>query len=269
MPTPSEKLHELSRRNERPSLVEEAAAVVGFDLGARPEYGTSVNVTGIRSRAYTYSRRLDSRTVFARNHAYGLTGRAGAWDGAARPLTSACRRIGRAAGIPPREIAAIDILTDLGQTANQEARGDDSEPTVLQRIAVARRVSDGLPVWSSYCSVALTRDAEIGEVEIHWPHLTDATVREAQFLGELAQNWKPAPREGAKVESVEAGIIHSPAIGFYMDTIPVIRVIYRALEGQSRKAVDYLDRHGDSVTLPRGIDIEPDRSEPRPPSPRG
>ncbi|GAA2027682.1 hypothetical protein GCM10009819_08920 [Agromyces tropicus] len=261
MPDANEKLAELNRRIERPRLLEEASAIVGFDLGARPEVGVAANAVGIRSRAYSYSRRVDSLTVFARDAAYGIDGRAGAWTGAARPLEAACRRIARAAGVPPREIAAIDILTDLGQSARRDASEDLSEPTVLQRVAVARRVVDGVPVWSSFCSVALTREGELGEVELHWPQITAVALREAQHLGELSGRWKPDPPEGAVVEEVDAGIIHSPAIGFMMDIVPVIRVIYGPRDGEhGRKAVDYLDRHGSSVAMPRDIDGMPAKS---------
>jgi hypothetical protein len=71
------------------------------------------------------------------------------------------------------------------------------------------------------------------------------------------------------MEAVEAGVIHSPAIGFFMDISAAIRVIYLGQEPSvGRKPLLYLDRHGSPVVLPR--DIEPakpgagDRSGPRP-----
>ena len=58
------------------------------------------------------------------------------------------------------------------------------------------------------------------------------------------------------------GVIHSPAIGFFMDVVPVIRCVYRAKETRlGTKPVLYLDRHGERVSLPAA-------SNPRRPSKR-
>jgi hypothetical protein len=66
---------------------------------------------------------------------------------------------------------------------------------------------------------------------------------------------------GARVESIEAGVIHSPAIGLFMDVMAVIRVVYIGDDPRvGRKPTLYFDRHGDLVTLPR--DIPPANPEP-------
>ena len=50
------------------------------------------------------------------------------------------------------------------------------------------------------------------------------------------------------MESVEAGIIHSPAMGFVMDVYPAIRVIYSAENPRmGRKLTLYLDAQGASL----------------------
>jgi hypothetical protein len=63
------------------------------------------------------------------------------------------------------------------------------------------------------------------------------------------------------VESVEAGIVHSPALGFFLDTYAAIRVIYQGEGGVHRqKPVYFYDRHGRPVPVPRQIEhpkIEP------------
>jgi hypothetical protein len=255
-------------RVERPRLIDEAASIVGYDLGKRPEFASAANVSGVRTKTYTYSRRLDSRTIFARDERYGLGDPAGTWTGAKRPLVSSCRRVLRAAGIRASEIDKVDVVTELGQVAEYESSkaSRPEKPTTLRRVAIARRSMDGAGVWSSYCSVALTADGGIGEVELHWPVIPDEVLDETRLLHEfVAPRFKPTPRTGAVVESVDAGVLHSPAIGFFMDTYAAIRVVYRASEGgPGRQTVSYVDRHGNPVDLPRDIKTTPADTGPRP-----
>jgi hypothetical protein len=81
--------------------------------------------------------------------------------------------------------------------------------------------------------------------------------------------WTPPEHPGATVESVEAGIIHSPAVGFLMDVYPTIRVIYAPIdERMGQKATRYLDRHRNDVPVPRQFDLPPElptekRAEPK------
>jgi hypothetical protein len=72
----------------------------------------------------------------------------------------------------------------------------------------------------------------------------------------LAENKEVAPRlEGASVESVEAVVLHSPAVAFYNDATAAIRVIYRPNAKQvGQKAVRYIDERGEEVILPRDVD---------------
>jgi hypothetical protein len=66
--------------------------------------------------------------------------------------------------------------------------------------------------------------------------------------------FRPELVGGAEIESVEAGVIHSPPIGFFMDVVPVIRCVYRASETRlGTKPVLYLNRDGEQVSLPRSI----------------
>jgi hypothetical protein len=83
-----------------------------------------------------------------------------------------------------------------------------------------------------------------------------AVLAEAKALAAVVRaGFDPEDVRGAEVESVEAGVIHSPAIGFFMDVVPVIRCVYRAKETRlGTKPVLYLDRHGERVSLPRGIE---------------
>src|SRR5215211_2534616 len=244
---------------ERPELVDAATKIAGFDLGKRPTFGTAANVSGVRTSTQTFSRRRDSLTIFARDSRYGHLGKAGAWTGPDRAVVAACRRVLRAAGIPAAEIGAIDVVSEQGTVAE---RLSDKEfrvekPQLLRKVGRVRRAVGGLPVWSSHLVVGLTRDGDVGQLELHWPRLHAEIVKEGKLLQSIVKRGFKAPdAAGARPESVEAGIIHSPAIGFFIDVIPAIRVVYAGKDPTvGRKPALFLDRHGEPITPLR--DIEP------------
>ena len=244
------------RNAESSELAEAALAIVGFKL-AEYEYGAAANVSGIRTKTQTFSLRRDSRTVFASDLEYGHQRRLGAWTGNGRVVVTACRRALRAAKVPTKEITAIEVLTEMGQTAERES-GEKvrvHEPTQLRRVARARRAVSGIPVWSSYATVGLNAAGEVGHLELHWPEIPSLVVKEARILQELVkEGLKPPEVPGARAEGLEAGIVHSPAVGFFMDVVAAIRVIYVGDQPTvGRKPTLYLDRHGEPVALPRDI----------------
>jgi hypothetical protein len=254
---------DLSRIAAR-SLAEAASTITGFKIATR-DYASAANISGVRSKTQTFSTRHDSRTLFASDNRYGPLGKAGAWTGADRTVVAACRRVLRAAKVPSREIAAIDVVAEMGQVAErvlgEQFRLHDAK--VLRKLARARRGVETIPVWSSYATLGLTRTGEIGSLELHWPELPEAVVKEAGVLQTLVKRrlFKPPEVAEARAESVEAGVIHSPAIGFFMDIVPVVRVIYAPTNQEvRRKPTFYLDRHARPVTMPR--DIEPAKQEP-------
>ena len=114
-----------------------------------------------------------------------------------------------------------------------------------------------MPVWSSYATLGLTSDGQVGRLEVHWPDLPEAVVEEGAFLQKLAgRRVEDCPRWPVRApEAVEAGIIHSPAIAFFMDIAAALRVVYRGDDPRvGRKPTVYLDRHGGPVIRPRDID---------------
>lgn len=252
-----------------PELVRAAQDIAGFKL-MRVEFASAANVSGVRTKTLTFSRRRDSRTVFALNTEYGYLRPAGAWTSADKTAITACRRALRGAKIPAGEIGGIQIQREMGQTA--ERTGDTEfrvhERELMRKLAVARRVIRGIPVWSSYATVGLTAKGDIGSLELHWPELSDVVVHEAGILQQLVKRgFKASEVKGGRAESIEAGIIHSAAIGFFMDIAAVVRIVYAVNERNvGRKPVLYLDRHGDHVELPRTVRLtEPkdsDRSKP-------
>jgi len=157
----------------------------------------------------------------------------------------------------------IDVVAEHGAVAEllseQEVRTE--KPELLRKIARARRAVDGLSVWSSYLVVGLTRDGEVGQLELHWPHLAPEVVKEANVLREIVKRgFEPPDVPDARVASIEAGIVHSPAIGFFMDSTAAIRLICIGDDStMGRKPTLYLDRHGEPITPPR--DIHPAKRE--------
>ena len=157
------------------------------------------------------------------------------------------------------EIRRIKVVSERGTVAERLKSGEVrvERPELLRKLARAERRAAGVPVWSSYAVVGLTEKGAIGYLEIHWPHLVAGRARRGEGPGDRRQSrFRAGGGAGAEVESVEAGLIHSPAIGFFMDVVPVIRCVYRPKETRlGTKPVLYLDRHGERVSLPR--DIEP------------
>jgi hypothetical protein len=259
--TDVEELQEILSRLERKELLKRASRIAGFKLRKGIEYASAANVSGVRDQSVSFSRRLDSRTLFAQDSAYGTTKKAGVWTGHDKPLVTACTRAMKAAGVPGREIASIRVVSEFGVTAQRLADGKPriSEQKLLRKEARARRVVDGFPVWSSFAVLGLTSNGRLGRLEIHWPDLPNAVVKEAAVLRTIVKRgFKPPALPGVKVEAVDVGIIHSSAIGFFMDVNAVIRVVYIGDDPSiGRKPTLYLDRHGQSIELPRDIKETP------------
>jgi len=190
----------------------------------------------------------------------GTDREAGAFNGPTTEHLDACHRILERLGIPLAEVASETVLretTQVGQFDRQTGRIRTEEPEEGKHIARLARAVERLPVWSSGVTLGLTRDRRPGYVQLHWPELSPRVLHEANRLRHrVSHGWEAPPHPGAKVESVEAGIIHSPAIAFLMDMHPVIRVVYRPAAGlRGQKPVLYLDRHGRPVPMPRQADI--------------
>lgn len=246
---------------ERPDLMKAATRIAGFDLGARPTFATAANISGVRTKSLVFSQRRDSLTIFARDENYGYGRKSGTWVGPDKQLVAACHKALRATKIPSVEIRRVKVISERGAAAELLPSGElrVEKPELLQKLARAERRVTGLPVWSSHASVALTREGNVGQLEIHWPHLSPAALAEAKVLASIVRRgFKPRDVAGAEVESVEAGIVHSPPIGFFMDIVPVIRCIYRTTDDRlGKKPVVYFDRHGELASLPRDLKPAP------------
>src|SRR5262249_9817955 len=163
------------------------------------------------------------------------------------------------------EITEAKLLKEQNQTAEFDRHTGNvrvDEPGSGKTYATFARQIEGLPVWSSRVIVGLTKERGIGFFEAHCPEIPASTLAEARHLANMVrQGWKPPEHPGSTAISVEAGIIHSPAVGFVMDIFPVIRIIYEPNDRRfNKRPVLYLDRHGNPVPVPRQFDIEPQPS---------
>lgn len=253
-----------------PTLRRFATGVTDFEFGDDAEFGSARTVYGLRSGPLTFSRRHDSLTVFAGDDRHGHGHELGAWTGSEDELLRTARQSLLNAGIPEAEVEDLHAISEFGAAAERVSDDEfrEEEPAILQKLAVARRVVEGVPVWPSHARVALTAEGRIGRLEIHWPHIPSPVAEEAALLSELvARGARPPDIPGGKAESVEAGILHSSAIGFFMDVVAAIRVTYRAEDPTlGRKPVHFLDRHGEPVASPRDIEHLPVEFAERPAS---
>jgi hypothetical protein len=248
------------------------AEALQLDMHQVQKSGSERNFAGMRSEHVLLSERLDSRTYFVEDDRFQAG--AGVFAGSDEELLQLSRQVMRDLEIPAGEIAGSAVLAEKLMTARYDAASKTYVPGEVQagrRFVELTRSVDGVPVFSSRGFMGFTRDKAVGSLEVHWPQISEETLKAAQRLQTVVrQGWEAPHQKGGVVESIEAGIIHSPAIGFVMDVQPVIRVIY-ASEDKSvgRKAVLYLDDRGNAVPIPRTfekIDEKPpgERKEPYP-----
>jgi hypothetical protein len=265
---PSEQ-PDYSDEAELRQIEELATEVLGVDLGEIERTGSQYNFVAVKSEDILVSRRLDSRTYFVQDQRYGILRPAGVFEGSDEELIDFGNELFRRLDIPESEIAGATVMHENIQVARVDSITgaiEAEEPERGQRLARFTRGIDGIPVFSSSLTLGLTGNKEIGFMEFHWPEIAQPVATEAHRLGYMVEHgWQPPEQKGAKVESVEAGIVHSDAPGFIMDAYAAIRVIYMSEEqGVGRKLTLHFDRHGNTVPFPREFDLGcPTAAEPR------
>ncbi len=258
--------------SDRP-LLEELRSLGTDAFGVeRQEFAKSAverNAVGLRSETTLVSRRLDSRTFFVQDLRAGPGLPLGTFEGSDEDLTSRGRAILERVRIPPSEVGRVRVLQENLQDA---LLGKGSEPSAVakgQRMLVASREVEGLPVFGSHLKLLLAKEGQVGLMELHWPEIPRHTIDEAHRLAyQLEHGWKAPERRGTRVEAVEAGIVHSSALGLLIDIYPAIRVVYAPVEGGGKKPVIYYDRSGQPVPVPRQMDVpcpEPKQERSAPP----
>lgn len=229
---------------------------VTFDEVVRA--GSQGTTIGIQSKSVMLSLRTDSRTVFVHDRRFGQPG-AGVLDVPEQEYVALAHDLLGKLGIPTAEIASSVLKQELTQAAGHDTASGQMhlEPVVPgKRLLELSRQIEGLPVWSSRVLLGLTRERRIGFLEVHWPKIPKTVLEEAKHLAALVKRgFKPPEHDPGVSVEMAAGIIHSPAAGFIMDIYPAIRVIHGGPDGHGKRRVDYLDRHGRPVAVPRQFDL--------------
>jgi hypothetical protein len=231
---------------------------ITFDTTPVPE--ASHNMIGLRSKSILFSRRLDSRTYFVQDLRYGLGKPAGVFRGDDAEQIKLAREIMDKVGACSDEIHREPILTEklgVGHLDRQTGAAHTEKVQEGRKVVSMSRHIGGLPVWSSSLLLGLTANKQIGFLQLHWPVIPENVMLEAQRIAFKVKNgWQPPEHRNAKVEMVEAGVVHSPAMGFFMDIHAAIRVIYASsCKLHSGRAMLYLNRHGQVVPLRRTTEM--------------
>jgi hypothetical protein len=253
---------------DRQRLRRIAQELFQLDPGKIEREGSERNMAGVRSDRVLFSRRLDSRTYFMQDLVYqGVVD--APFAASERELVRTTRSIAARLDVPAAEISGESVMTEQLQTARLDASTHRATPGQVsqgKRYVQLRRSVEGVPVFSSRALLAFAGDRHITFMELHWPEISEADVRQARRLQSAVRSgWRPPEQRAATVESVEAGIIHSPAIGFVMDVRPAIRVIYAPADSRvGRKLTLYLDEQGRPVPMPRQFEKIDETPNPAP-----
>jgi hypothetical protein len=233
---------------------------LGESIGIRIDNPTLVgiqgNTLGIRSQTALWSARTDSRTYFQQDQDFGISRRRGHFDGSADELLEAAQPILDRLGIPSEERINTRVITEQTRAArfDPDTNSVDLEPSEDGiRYAETTRAIEAIPIWHSKALIALAADGTPGFLHVHWPELPNEVIGEAaRFAEAIRADWTPPPVQAAVAESSEAGVLHSLAVGFIMEAVAAVRVVYTADDARvGRKPVRYVTAAGEDVRQPR------------------
>jgi hypothetical protein len=168
----------------------------------------------------------------------------------------------------------LQHFVTAGEADPASGRLNVEKPQSERRTLVIGRAVEGMPVWNSRLKLDLDEKGEIAALELSWPKIEPKVIESARRLKKLVESDFKAPeRPGAKVESIQAGILHSPAASFIDEQVATVRVIYAAPESRlGMKPMIFLGADGKPVAVPRQLDARPEaptperpQKEPQPP----
>lgn len=242
-----------------------ATETLGLKLEGAVDAGHKDNFSGLRTENVTFTQRLDSRTFIAYDKRFSDTAKTGIYKDADEALLKRSHEILDRLKIPIAEIAAEKVVQEKTQTGERDAKTGKMkmEPTENgKKWALISRQVEGVPVFSSRATIALGPAGEVGFLEVHWPEIPANVVNDARRYRDVTgKNWHAPALKGTRVESISAGVLHSPPAGTALDFVPVIRVIYAPLDSRiGKKPVAYVDLEGKPVTMPRVL-LQPPRED--------
>ena len=209
----------------------------------------------ITDGATTISYRPAGNAYFVQTGKAGLSGKS-AFRGTDEQLIARGKAILTGLGIDRKEIADTKILQQYvteGMMNPATHKLEVNPPRKDRRSLIVTRTVGGVPVLNSRLALDLDGDGKIAALELSWPQIEPKVLEEAGRLQKMAAaEFKAPERKGARVESVQAGILHSPAASFVEDQVAAIRVIYAPTDPNvGMKPVVYLGMDGRPVAIPR------------------
>jgi hypothetical protein len=160
--------------------------------------------------------------------------------------------------VNPKEIAETKVLqqfTTSGIVDSATHVAKVEPPRKDRRTLLVTRTLEGMPVWNSKLALDLDETGRIAALEMSWPKIKSQIMEEAVRLRRKVEGGFIAPElKGAKVQSMQAGILHSPAASFVDEQVAAIRVIYAPEDSKlGMKPVLYLGADGRPVKTPRQL----------------
>ena len=217
----------------------------------------------------TVSYRPAGNAYFVQTGKAGLAGKS-AFRGTDQQLIERGRALLVGLGVNRNEIADTKILQQYvteGRMNPETRKVEVNQPRKDRRSLIVTRVLGGVPVVSSRLALDLDGEGKIAALELSWPAIEPKVLEEAARLQKIAKTEFKAPeRKGARVESVQAVILHSPAASFVEDHVAAIRVIYAPTESKlGMKPVAYLGMDGRPVAIPRQMIAKTEAPTPKRP----
>ena len=242
-----------------------AVESLGLKLEGSVDAGHKDNFSGLRTENVTFTQRLDSRTYIAYDKRFSNTKETGIYKDVDEVLLRRSHELLERLKIPASEIAKERVVQEKTQLGERDSKTGKFKLEAIEpgkKWALTSRQIDGVPVFSSRATIGLVPSGDIGFLEVHWPEIPAKVTEEARRYRELVQKgWHAPEQKGTRVESVTAGILHSPAAATALDILPVIRVIYAPLDKRvGKKPVAYFNADGKPVTMPRVL-LQPPREE--------
>ena len=252
--------------------------VFGVKWGERPFAVSDRGFQVVTDRVTTLSYRPAGNAYFlqrkGKEHAFEDRG----FQGSTEELSARGQRLLAELGIDKREIADLQVLQQFvtaGEADPTSGRMTVEQPQRDRRSLFVTRAIEGIPVWNSRLKLDLDEKGEIAALELSWPKIDPKVMEMAHRLKRMVDtDFKAPERASAKVESVEAGILHSPAASFVDEQVAAVRVIYASPGSRlGMKPMVYLDADGKPVSVPRQLEARPEeptpeRSQKERPSPR-